>query len=92
MKSEKTLDRREIGKRLTYFRQQILGLTQAQFADQLGLTVRNIQIYEQATSDVSGEFYHRAFRQFGLDPIWLMTGEGAMARGNSKPRCARRSS
>jgi transcriptional regulator with XRE-family HTH domain len=77
MKAQKTLSRKEVAGRLIHFRVNVLNLTQAEFARRLGLTTRNLQIYEQATSDVSAEFFNRAHREFGLDPLWLLTGEGA---------------
>src|SRR6185437_4058784 len=68
---------------------KIVNLTQAEFALRVGVSLRALQTYEHAQADVSVEFCKRAFDAFGLDPLWLMTGQGApqvgAERGGGRP-------
>lgn len=88
-KFPKSISRQDISERIVFFRENIASLTQTEFAAKAGVSARALQTYEQGTADVSSEFCKRAFDAFGLDPVWLLAGQGApesqVGRGGAKP-------
>lgn len=72
-------DAATVGGRLLLARSS-LSLTQPQFADALGLSLRGYQNYERDERGPSEELIRAAWGTFGIDPVWLLTGTGAMLR------------
>ena len=53
-------------------------LTQSEFADQLGVTRNVISMYELSHVAPPPIFLDHLCMKYGVDPIWLETGEGEM--------------
>lgn len=51
-------------------------LTQTEFADKLGLTKNYISLVENGNRDPSERTLNDICDKFGVDPVWLRTGEG----------------
>lgn len=64
----------EIGRRLKEVRGK---LTQADFADQLGIARQSIRRYEMGERLPDALTLFRIMSKFGADPAWILTGEGA---------------
>jgi len=68
--------RAAIGERI----RQVRGvLTQAEFAARLGVGRTSVVRYEAGQHPVDAEFLVRAYRAFGTDPLWLLTGSAGGA-------------
>lgn len=65
------------GQRLKKVR-QILGMNQKVFAQHVSLTPQVMGSYEKGTSKPGFELFYNALRQFDVNPIYLLTGEGDM--------------
>lgn len=63
-----------LGKRLAELR-HIQGMTQKEFADVLNTSQSGYQNYERNGRDVPSSVFLTLYRKFGVDPIWLLTGE-----------------
>lgn len=71
--SNSQLDAEAIGLRL----RQVRGnFTQAAFAEQLGLERKTVNRYESGERAPDALALLRLMQQFGVDPGWLLTGEG----------------
>ena len=64
----------EIGKRLKALR-EIMGFTLQQMAQQCGITVQELELYESGEKDFSFSFIYEAARTLGVDVLDLMSGE-----------------
>ena len=53
-------------------------LTQSEFADQLGVTRNVISMYELSHVAPPPIFLDHLCMKYGVDPIWMETGEGEM--------------
>jgi len=73
-------DNKAVGSRLASAR-AAQGLSQPRFAAALGLSLRGYQNYERGERAPSDELIRAAWSTFGIDPVWLLTGEGDMTRG-----------
>jgi transcriptional regulator with XRE-family HTH domain len=58
-------------------------MTQQEIAKALGLSLRGYQNYERDQRSPSEDLIRAAWSTFGVDPVWLLTGEGSMIRGAS---------
>lgn len=67
------IDFRRLGKRLAQVREQA-GLTQAAFADALGVPRRSYVNYEYGNRDAPAGVLKAVREVFGTDLMWLMTG------------------
>jgi len=56
----------------------ILNLTQQELAEALGVTVTSIRRYEYGTTQISKKTAFALKGLFGVNPTWLLTGEGEM--------------
>lgn len=65
----------EIGARLLTLRLDA-SMTQAQFADALGVSPRTYHHYERGTRSVSAEILISLHEVFGVDPSWVLLGIG----------------
>ncbi|WP_140985835.1 helix-turn-helix domain-containing protein [Asticcacaulis tiandongensis] len=74
--AKKRYSREDVSRRLISVRHRISGTSQIAFALALDVPRRTIQNYEQGRSDISAEFLIRLFDRFGVDPLWLLLGEG----------------
>ncbi|EIJ44003.1 putative transcriptional regulator [Beggiatoa alba B18LD] len=72
-----------IGKRLLYLRES-KGLNQEEISDSVGISLRAYQNYERGERTISKELIHALLSTYGVDPVWLLTGDGNMYR-NEKP-------
>lgn len=59
------------------------GLTQQAFAVKLGLKQNTIATYEMGKTMPSDRTISDICREFGVDEVWLRTGEGEMFRAES---------
>lgn len=80
--SEKKYSREDVSLRLINIRQRIAGASQTTFALALDVPRRTIQNYEQGKSDISAAFLIRLYNRFGIDPLWLLLGEGETSVSN----------
>ncbi|MEO0160283.1 MAG: LexA family transcriptional regulator [candidate division WOR-3 bacterium] len=67
----------EIGQRIKKVRKE-LGLTQEEFANKLGLHRNTIKKYENGESIPSTKFLKLLEYEFGINPRWILKGEGEM--------------
>lgn len=62
-----------LGQRLTKVR-LASGLTQAEFADKLGLSLRAYANYERGEREMPTALFRSLTETFRIDPLWLLTG------------------
>lgn len=55
-----------------------LGLTQEEFGESLGVTRNMVNTYEHCRVEAPQTFVSLLCMKYGVDPIWLETGEGEM--------------
>jgi transcriptional regulator with XRE-family HTH domain len=55
-----------------------LELSQDKMARQLGLSLRAYANYERGERAIPVELLRGLYEQFAVDPVWLLTGDGAM--------------
>jgi len=73
---DKLYSRQQVAKRLVEFREGILDASQVTLAAAIDVSVRTMQTYEQSRADISVEVLIRLYERLGLDPLWLLLGEG----------------
>lgn len=64
-----------MGRRLMAVR-SMCGLTQFEFADQLGISPRAYANYERGEREMPATMFKRLRDTFSIDPVWLMEGPG----------------
>lgn len=67
-----------INERIKYFRKDVLALSQAEFAEKLGLQQRSISRIEQAGSTVTDQVVKTLCLTFNLSESWLRNGTEPM--------------
>lgn len=72
-------DAASIGSRLNEVRADE-GLSQAEFAQRLGISLRAFQSYERAERELPFSVAVQLFREFGINPLWLALGPELAAR------------
>ncbi|MFP3562956.1 helix-turn-helix domain-containing protein [Paraburkholderia sp. SIMBA_030] len=72
-----TSDHADYRQRLAQVREH-LDLSQEKMARQLGLSLRAYANYERGERAVPLELLRALYKQFSVDPVWLMTSEGNM--------------
>jgi transcriptional regulator with XRE-family HTH domain len=80
-----------IGERLRLLR-KTLGLSQAEFAQRLGVKQRAISHWENEDSEPSLKMIQKISDIWSINLIWLLTGEGPMFREKEDPPPAREDS
>lgn len=65
------------------------GLTQAEFAERLGISVNNVVNYECKGRSPSKGNIQNICRTFGINEQWLLTGEGEMKSESKEEELAR---
>lgn len=68
------LETKEIGARIKQMRGQ---MTQKEFADFIGIGRTSVVRYEAGERTPDAEFIAKVHSTLGVDPIWLLTGQGA---------------
>ena len=53
-------------------------LSQSDMAERTGISLRAYQNYERGEREIPVVLVHRLFTEFGIDPVWLLTGQGEM--------------
>lgn len=66
-----------LGERIRKLR-RVLDLTQQEFADQIGSKRNTIATYEMGRTAPSAAIITLICREFGVNEVWLRTGEGEM--------------
>lgn len=61
-----------------------LGLTQQEFADRLGIQRSTIAQYETGRNNPIDAVVSLICREYGVDEVWLRTGEGEMFRPRTR--------
>lgn len=73
--------KKSLGRRLADIRAR-LGLSQAQLAEQLGVSPRSYQSYERGERDAPTASLIDLCQKFDIDPTWLLLGPDAKASIN----------
>lgn len=66
-----------IGDRIKTVR-SALGITQSEFSDRIGIKRNSISLIESGDRNTSEPVLRSISREFGVDYVWLKTGEGDM--------------
>ncbi|RKI36905.1 XRE family transcriptional regulator [bacterium D16-51] len=66
----------EIPQRITYLRQDILQITQAQFADAINISQTYLSLLENGSRTITEPIIDQIFSQFKINPDWLYQGKG----------------
>ena len=61
-----------------------LKLTQQSFADTLGIKQNTVALYEMGRSGISDGIIKSICREFNVNEVWLLTGEGDMFKKKTK--------
>lgn len=72
---ERTIERMQISRRLEAVRASVK-LTQKEFAERLGLSLRSYQNYAQAERDIPASVFRALRNTFQIDPSWMWDGPG----------------
>lgn len=64
--------------RIRYLRKDILELSQAEFAEKIGIKQAGISAIERETVSVTDRVVKAICSSFGINETWLRTGEGEM--------------
>ncbi len=65
----------DLGQRLTKVR-GTTGLSQAAFANTLGLSLRAYANYERGEREMPVALFRALYEIYGIDPVWLLAGPG----------------
>lgn len=79
MHPQVTIEFTALGARLAEVRVES-GLSQAEFAARLGVSLRAYQSYERAEREPPLTLAIRLYQEFGVSPLWLALGPDASAR------------
>lgn len=77
-----TIENDEVGARLRDLRVKS-DLSQRQFADFLGISLRAYQNYERGERRVSADIARKLSEKSGVNPDWLLSGTGQMYKDNA---------
>lgn len=69
-----TIENRAVGERLATMRRK-LGLSQRDFAERLGVSVRAYQNYERGEREVSATLIRALYKTFRIEPSWIFEGD-----------------
>lgn len=72
------MDIETIGGRIRYLRKDVLDLTLKEMSDRLHVSLSNLGNIETGKINATSRLVSDISREFGVDPIWLETGEGEM--------------
>ena len=64
--------------RIRHLRKDVLGLSQAEFAEKIGLKQAGLSAIERETVSVTDRVIKAICSSFGISETWLRTGEGEM--------------
>lgn len=64
-----------------------MGLTQAQFAETVGIATTTYQHYERGEREATEKFLVKAINTFGLNAAWFLTGKGEMFQNQEQQTC-----
>lgn len=65
-------------RRLQYVRNHVLHITQAEMAEAMGITDAAITQREKGTTKITADDAGVLLKKFGINPMWLLYGEGEM--------------
>lgn len=65
-----------VTQRITYLRQDILQITQAQFADAVNISQTYLSLLESGNRTITEPIIDQLFSQFKVNPDWLYHGKG----------------
>ncbi len=57
-------------------------LSQTDMASRTGISLRAYQNYERGEREVPVALIHGLFTEFGVNPVWFLTGQGDMLQEN----------
>ena len=80
-----TIENEEVGARLRDLRFKS-DLSQRQFADFLGISLRAYQNYERGERKIPADIVRKLVDKSDINPIWLLSGSGLMYRNSFAPR------
>ncbi len=69
-----------VGERIRFLRKETLNLTLKEMSDRLHVSLSNLGNVETGKINATTRLISDISREFGVDPIWLETGEGEMFR------------
>lgn len=65
-----------IGERLHYLREEELDISQEEFGNRIGVSRFSISNYESGKRSLTARVITDICREFGVNEVWLRTGEG----------------
>ena len=65
-----------IGERLHYLREKELDISQEEFGNRIGVSRFSISNYESGKRSLTARVISDICREFGVNEVWLRTGEG----------------
>lgn len=65
------------GERLANVRSHF-AMSQAEFSNRAGVSLRAYQNYERGEREISVDLLKAMYLEFGVSPVWVITGEGEM--------------
>lgn len=65
-----------IGDRLNYLRENSLGISQEELGNRIGVSRFSISNYESGKRNLTDRVISDICREFGVNEVWLRTGEG----------------
>ena len=74
----------KIGDRIKELRKNVLGMTQADFAQRINTSRSNLANVEISTFEVTDRMLNDICREFDVNREWLDTGEGEMFRQRTR--------
>lgn len=75
---ERKEERKNLNERIKTLRKKVLNLTQEEFANRISSAQTTIAGYENGSREPSNIVISSICREFGVNEIWLRTGEGEM--------------
>lgn len=76
------MNKNEIGERLQEVRKTLFGVSREKFAERLGLVGHQIRDIETGRVAIPGPLVKLLLAQEGINPAWLLTGQGQMKIGS----------
>lgn len=62
-------------------------LSQSDMARRTGISLRAYQNYERGEREIPVALIHGLFIEFGVNPVWLLTGQGSMLQESHPNTC-----